>query len=224
MYVQFSAPMVEGQSLKHVQLLNKKGDTLSGIFLELQPELWNADGTMLTLWLDPGRIKRDLIPNKLMGNPLRQGEEYTLRVSDQWKSKDGLTLDQSYSKSFVVGKRDEATPNIDQWSLHPAKAGTRDPLSIHFPEPLDYSLIQSAISILGDDRKMVSGQIEIFEEEKGIAFTPANPWQTGEYIAHVQSRLEDLSGNNLLRPFDRDLKKGGEPLAVEFFERKFLVK
>ena len=43
----------------------------AGTFLDLQPELWNAEGTVLTLWLDPGRIKRDLIPNKELGIPLK---------------------------------------------------------------------------------------------------------------------------------------------------------
>ena len=37
---------------------------MKSIFLELENELWNPEHTQLTLWLDPGRIKRDLIPNQ----------------------------------------------------------------------------------------------------------------------------------------------------------------
>ena len=159
-----------------------------------------------------------------MGNPLNEGESYTLHISGKWKSKDGLALDQNYSKSFVVGKRDETVPNISSWCLGTVKQDTRIPLSIQFFEPLDFSLIQSTITILDHNKKEVSGQFEILQEENGTEFTPANLWQRGEYIVHVQSRLDDLAGNNLLRPFDRDLKKGSEPLAVEFFERKFVVK
>ena len=92
MYFHFSEPMVEGQSLGHIYLQNKNGDTLSGIFLELLPELWNDEGTLLTLWFDPGRIKRDLIPNQQMGNPLQDGEAYTLHVSGKWKSKNGFVI------------------------------------------------------------------------------------------------------------------------------------
>src|SRR5687768_10047886 len=61
MYFEFSMPMVEGRSLKYITLLRDDRDTLENTFLNLQPELWNADGTVLTLWLDPGRIKRELI-------------------------------------------------------------------------------------------------------------------------------------------------------------------
>jgi hypothetical protein len=63
-YLQFSAPMREGEALQYVHLLNENKDTLHDIFLDLQPELWNKERTALTLWLDPGRIKRDLIPNR----------------------------------------------------------------------------------------------------------------------------------------------------------------
>ena len=55
--------MEEGRSTRYVVLVKEGVDTLKGTFLDLQPELWNDDATELTLWLDPGRIKLDLIPN-----------------------------------------------------------------------------------------------------------------------------------------------------------------
>ena len=61
LYFEFSQPMVEGTSLDHITLIRSDGDTMKGTFLDLHPELWNAESTVLTLWLDPGRIKRDLI-------------------------------------------------------------------------------------------------------------------------------------------------------------------
>ena len=60
----FSQPMQEGVSAEHICLVKGEKDTLKNVFLDLQPELWNHDRTMLTLWLDPGRIKRDLQPNR----------------------------------------------------------------------------------------------------------------------------------------------------------------
>ena len=72
-YFVFAQPMVEGNSLEYIKLLSLEEDTLLHTFLNLQPELWNAERTVLTLWLDPGRIKRDLQPNKRLGNPLTKG-------------------------------------------------------------------------------------------------------------------------------------------------------
>jgi Bacterial Ig-like domain len=223
MYFQFTEPMVEGQSLKHVSLLNKNGDTLAGIFLELQPELWNTEGTMLTLWFDPGRIKRDLIPNRSMGNPLKDGERYTLRVSGKWKSKSGLMLQDSYSKSFVASARDEIVPDMDLWKLIEPVSGTTAPVSIYFSEPLDFSLIQSAIHVLDENKETVAGRIQSMNEETGIIFTPKATWEKGNYLLRVELRLEDLAGNNLSRPFDRDLKKEKSSEERKIYERGFVV-
>ena len=59
MYFEFSHQMSEGAAIRNISVLYKNtGDTIAGTFLDLQPELWNEDNTLLTLWLDPGRIKR----------------------------------------------------------------------------------------------------------------------------------------------------------------------
>jgi hypothetical protein len=223
LYFQFSEPMVEGQSLRHISLHNKQGDTLAGIFLELQPELWSADGRLLTLWLDPGRIKRDLIPNKLMGNPLRRGDVYSVQVSGRWKSKDGLEIQENYSKTFVAHERDEKIPEVDRWTLSTPRRDSRSALSVQFFEPLDFSLIQSAIQVLDENQQAIPGQIQLMQEEKGIVFIPEGSWKKGAYQLQVQSRLEDLAGNNLSRPFDRDIMKGQTLREKDFYERSFVV-
>ena len=65
--------MQEGQALENITVIKNGKDTIPSIFLDLQPELWNKERTILTLWLDPGRIKRDLQPNKKLGLPLELG-------------------------------------------------------------------------------------------------------------------------------------------------------
>lgn len=224
MYFVFTEPMVEGQSLQHIHLLSNQGDTLNGTFLDLQPELWNTESTMLTLWLDPGRIKRDLIPNKTMGNPLIKGETYTLLVSGKWKSKAGLMMQQPYLKNLVVLNRDEQIPNVDHWRLIVPATGTASALLINFPEAMDYSLIQSTIQVLDNQEKIIQGQIQVLENEEEIAFKPWDAWVAGRYRLRVESRLEDLAGNNLSRPFDQDLKKATQSKEKEFYDREFVIR
>jgi len=223
MYLVFTEPMVEGQSLLHIHLLNNNGDTLSGTFLDLQPELWNEKSTTLTLWLDPGRIKRDLIPNKILGNPLTKGETLMLHVSENWKSKTGLKLNRHYSKTFFVDSRDEQIPSINLWTLSIPTSTTTSPLVINFSEPLDFSLTLNTLQLLDENEKVVLGKIELTDEEKGIVFLPLNPWKKGNYKIKVESRLEDLAGNNLSRPFDKDLKKKAAVEEKDFYERAFVV-
>jgi hypothetical protein len=218
-YFEFTEPMVEGQSLNHVHLVDKKGDTLANTFLDLQPELWNPEGTILTLWLDPGRVKRDLIPNKMLGNPIVKDRQYTLYVSPDWKGKSGVAMEKSIIKKFWVTGRDEKMPAIEDWTLSTPLSDTKEDLVIRFPEPLDFSLIQSAIHLINSNETVVGTFIPL-DDERGVKFTRTDSWSAGNYTLQIDHWLEDLAGNNLTRPFDKDLKK--EPVALE--QRKFEIK
>ena len=223
LYFQFSAPMREGEALQHITLLDEQNDTLPNVFLNLQQELWNTERTVLTVWLDPGRIKRDLVPNQEMGNPLQQGKNYTLTVSNQWKDVQGLALQQDYKKVFFVSNRDEHSPQPQLWQVHLPKAGTREPLQVNYNESLDYFLLQETISIRNEQNNLVDGTIRILENETSIEFIPTKTWQAGRYQLRIASYLEDLAGNNLLRPFDRDIKQQEAGKELDFVEREFVI-
>ena len=217
-YLQFSSPMREGEALQHIYLLNEKADTLPGIFLDLQPELWNEERSALTLWLDPGRVKRDLIPNQRFGNPLKKGSHYTLVIDNDWKSTEGLTLRESYIKKFTVDERDEISPRPELWIIHLPSAKTTERLRIDFKEQLDYFLVKETVTVVNEKGIAIDGSITLLDNENGMTFIPETPWQPGRYRLRVASYLEDLAGNNLNRPFDRDVllpKKKDEA----FFER-----
>ena len=204
-YLHFSRPMREGQSQQYVVLLKNNSDTLPGVFLDLQPELWNADRTRLTLWLDPGRIKRDLIPNKLLGAPLQAGRQYTLVVSAAWPDEQGATLGKITTKSFVTVPRDSLSPDPARWSVHEPTSGNVQPLDVAFGEALDYSLLTETLHVFRDNGAAVSGKWQFLDEEKRGSFHPDEAWQAGRYKLKIESRLEDMAGNNSNRPFDRDI-------------------
>lgn len=223
-YFVFAQPMVEGHSLDYIKLLSAKGDTLSHTFLNLQPELWNAERTVLTLWLDPGRIKRDLQPNKRLGNPLTKGSRYKLIVFKEWSDAQGAILTQNYTKDFVVAERDMLSPKTDDWSLRIPKKGTIQPLEIDLKEALDYILLQNAIQIVDDKGNKIEGLIKVNAKEQSLHFIPTAPWLIGRYKLQIEARLEDLAGNNLNRLFDRDVTNHQtHPSEQKFFERQWQV-
>lgn len=223
-YLHFSRPMTEGRSANYVHLLKNDRDTMKGTFLDLQPELWNEDGTVLTMWLDPGRIKLDLIPNKELGNPLKEGETYTLRVAGGWRSMDGNPLAQASAKSFFVTSRDDVSPDPEVWQITVPKAGTSIPLEVDFGEPLDHTLILTTIQMLDSDGRPVSGKVEVLDENRIFKYSPVEPWKVDHYVLQVEARLEDLAGNNLNRPFEKDLlKKGKVSTEATVFKRGFEV-
>ena len=204
-YLVFSKPMREGHSLEFVSLHNDHGDSLPQSFLSLHPELWNPERTILTLWLDPGRIKRDLKPNRSLGAPLVNGRKYQLVISATWPDQEGNVLGKSYAKSFYASNRDSLCPRPDRWTLRLPISGGMDSLGIFFHEPIDYFLLLNSFRFLDASGKLIDGNITVGPTESSLFFAPIEKWKAGTYTIQIDSRLEDLAGNNLNRPFDRDL-------------------
>src|SRR5260370_1316673 len=66
-YIHFSAPMSRGDSYKRIKLPDEKGKALDMPFLELDQDLWDSAAQRLTVFCDPGRIKRGLKPREEFG-------------------------------------------------------------------------------------------------------------------------------------------------------------
>jgi hypothetical protein len=223
-YFEFSRPMREGQALSHITLLKNGTDTVSSAFLDLQPELWNRDYTVLTLWLDPGRIKRDLQPNQKFGNPLEMKTHYRLVVSGDWTDTRGAHLREHVQKDFVVSARDGRSPNPKDWTIKIPKANGRDPLLINFHESLDRILLIESIQIVQASGRSVGGTTEVIDEEATLSFTPETSWKAGHYDIRIEGRLEDMAGNNLNRVFDRDIETDTLSNSKEIFTRPFDIR
>jgi hypothetical protein len=207
MYIHFSQPMESGVALSNIVLLKNGTDTIRNIFLDLNQELWNPEGNRLTLWLDPGRIKKGLVPNEKMGPPLKMMDRFRMTISANWRDRNGNKLIQSFTKEFVVGGRDSTSPDPDKWHMTVPNAGGMKPLLLGFSEPLDYFLVKNTISVLDSEAKEVKGTVLPDNEENHASFIPIQAWKKGEYFLVVECRLEDLAGNNLIRLFDTDLTK-----------------
>lgn len=225
MYLHFSAKMSVGKSYINLRITNEAGDTIQQPFLDLDPELWNEDGTRLTLWFDPGRIKRDLVPNQLLGTPLEKGQIYTLHISHEWPDAAGHPLDQSFQKSFYVTDADRSQPLPAEWEINAPTAQSTQPIMLHWEESLDEALLHRALSVWNEKEQVIDGTIELGPAQMSWSFSPHASWERGTYKIRINSKLEDLAGNNLNRPFDRDLDKTpGEIPDTPFHWLTFEVK
>ncbi|MCF0071240.1 hypothetical protein LZD49_12230 [Dyadobacter sp. CY261] len=223
-YLHFDRPMREGVSGTYVKLVKNQRDTVDGAFLDLQPELWNPERTVLTLWLDPGRIKRDLQPNKRLGAPMQSGTHYHVVVSPEWPDVRSKKLVKSYGKTFVTLGKDSLSPQLSEWKLSLPARSTKQPLTIDFNESLDHSLLQEVFVIQKTDGDLINGKWEIRRFEKQCSFIPNTTWEAGAYKLVIQTRLEDLAGNNLNRPFDRDVSRQTSQTNGAFSELRFMIK
>ncbi len=207
LYLHFSGNMQKGQAYDNIQLFHSTGEAVEAPFLEIPQELWNSNGNRLTVLFDPGRIKRDLAPNLQMGLPLQEGRSYRLVIDKSWKDQFGNSLQREFVKEFKVVAVDRESPNPEKWKKVLPKAGTRDPIQLHFGEALDHALLQRMIWVLTEKNEQVEGSISITNVEKTWQFTPVEPWAEAEFNIAIDSRLEDLAGNSISRLFDTDLSK-----------------
>lgn len=219
-YIHFSQPMSRGDAYDHIQLW--EGDQrVEHPFLELGEELWNSDQTRFTLFFHPGRIKRGLKPNEELGNSLRAGRSYSLRIDSNWKTAHNVPLADGFVKQFRVVKADRTQPDPESWKIETPEKNSRNPVCLVFNEALDRALLNRVLSIQHPERGIVHGRVQIAAEETRWEFVPNEAWRVGTYYIHVAANLEDLGGNSIARPFEVKLEHqvAAAPetqIAVEF--------
>lgn len=207
-YVQFSQPMSGGGIYEHIELLNEKNEPVELPFLEIDEELWNPEMTRLTLFIDPGRIKRGVKPLEDIGPALEVGRTFTLRINSAWLDAAGAPLKQPYAKQFKVSTPDRTSPDHLRWQITPPSAGTRQPLVVDFGESLDYALSLRLLRIVDSRGQRVSGTAELLHREQSWRFMPDQPWAAGQFQLQFENILEDLAGNRIGKPFEVDLFEG----------------
>ncbi len=208
-YIYFNTPMKKGQALKHIQLKDKEGNIDTQAFMTFKQELWSADGKRLTILFDPGRIKRGVSTNVLRGPALLEGKNYELTISGAWEDVYGQPLSVSTIKKFEVISAYRQHIMVNNWLLSQPGLNSYDALTISVDRIFDHALIQSMINIVSAEENLISGDWRILEEERLLIFTPKNRWKKGAYQVIVDSRLEDVAGNNLQNLLDRQRSDGG---------------
>ena len=207
-YVHFSAPMSRGQIYDHIQLREASGRPVELPFLQIDEELWNATMTRLTLFIDPGRIKRGVLPLEEVGPALEAGKKYELVIHRAWKDAADNPLNSTFRKSFTVGPADRQPVDQTRWKLDAPKSQSRDPLTVSFPEPMDHALALRLISVVTSSGEAVRGEKTLRDHEQRWVFTPDVPWRRGDYALAIHTHIEDLAGNNIGKPFEVDLFDG----------------
>lgn len=207
-YLHFSAPMRGGHIYEHIHLHNQAGQNIELPFLELDEELWDPSMTRLTLFIDPGRIKREVKPLEEIGPSLEQGQRYTLVLDREWPDAAGVPLKETFRKEFQVGPPDREPPDPKHWKLQPPRAASTEPLVIVFPESMDHALAQRMIRVIFTSGELVAGQTILEDRERRWSFTPTREWPRKPHTVLVQTTIEDLAGNNIGKAFEVDLFDG----------------
>jgi len=219
-YVYFNTPMKKGQALKHVKLVDAAGNIDNHAFMEFKQELWSADGKRFTLLFDPGRIKRGVSTIRELGPALLEGNNYQLIISGDWQDVYGQELSIKTTKDFVVAPAYRQQIEIKGLITQPG-ANSNDSLRILFDRMIDHALVQSMIRVEDENKKLISGHWEISEDEKIVQFIPKELWKKGTYRIIMDSRFEDVAGNNLSSLLDQ--KTGAKNSNLQQIVRLFTI-
>jgi hypothetical protein len=223
-YIHFSAPMSRGEAYSRIRLLDESGKVVEKPFLDLTEELWDRDARRFTLFFDPGRIKRGLVPHNELGAPLEEGRKYTLVIDHDWLDGKGNPLKEDFRKSFSVGPADRKALDEDTWRVVSPKAGTANAVAVEFPDSMDHALLQRQLGVLDAAGNFVDGWMEIDRDETRWRFIPISPWKAGSYSIEVGTIIADLAGNMVDHPFDVDVfEKVDERIVRETRDLPFTV-
>jgi hypothetical protein len=206
-YVHFSAPMSRGHIYEHIHLLDAEGKSVELPFLELDEELWNPAMTRLTLFIDPGRIKRGVRPLEEIGPALVAGGRFRLVIDGSCRDAVGRPLAATFEKQFSAGPPEREPLDPAKWQIIAPSKGTRDPLCIDLRRPLDHAITQRVLRIVNEAGGAIAGTVELEDEERTWKFVPAAAWARGKFNIIIPTAIEDLAGNNIGKAFDVDLRE-----------------
>jgi hypothetical protein len=202
-YVTFSRPMREGREvLARVRLLDEAGRAIPAPWRDL--DLWNDDGTRLSLFVHPGRVKQGVNLRVEQGPVLEPGRRYTLVVDAALRDTRGVPLVGPVAHAFTATA--ELHDRIDEtaWRWSQPAPGGLAPLEVAFDRPLDEALVARALRVHDAADRPVDGRGTLAPDGRRWRFMPAAAWQRGGHRLAVDPVLEDVCGNTPARPFDLD--------------------
>jgi hypothetical protein len=204
-YVQFSRPMRGGSEIfDQIQLVDASGKIVEEPWL--RDELWNEDGSLLILYIHPGRIKWGVLLRLLMGPVLHPDRAYNLVIRESMRDADGRRLGKDFVKAFRTAPENRARIDLSKWRLEAPERGTRAALNLAFPAPVDHLGLERYLKVMDGHGDLVPGKIEVAQQGCSWSFVPVVAWADQAYTLKVDERLEDIAGNTPTRPFDVDLE------------------
>ena len=210
-YVHFSGPMSEGWANQAIRVCREDtGAILEAVFLPPDPELWDSDRRRLTMLLDPGRIKRGLVPNTEIGYPLIESVPIRICVDREFRDAAGQPLKADAERGYRIGPALRSRIHPNRWQLSVPEPASPESLVVDFGRPLDHALLQRCLRIRDSDGNPLPGKGDSGVGESSWRFTPFSPWAADRYQLDINPSLEDVAGNSPGRVFDRDISEPGD--------------
>lgn len=223
-YIHFSNPMSSESAVGKITLREASGVEVAAAFVPLDADFFNQAHTRYTLFFDPGRVKRGILPNRQYGRALVPGRKYVLEVSSQWRDSLMRPLAADFRREFQAGPAIEEPLRVEDWQFSDVFAETTDPLVVTFPWAIDRGLAARAFSIVSPEGRPVEGQAQLEAGDRRWVFIPKSPWAAGNHQLLTLPALEDVSGNQVNRAFETAMNKDTTEPPADPAPRTFLAR
>jgi len=212
LYLYFDQPMSFQNPYDYISLVNQQGETISEPFVIIPEGLWDESKTRLTIFIHPGRIKRNVGPNTGIGPVFEAGNTYTLKINSAWRSAADMPLDSLFEYTFDISSAVRAPIKPELWTITPPHEGSVVALHLKVNEYLDPVLLPKMLSIYSNDSLLVAGKWK--SDNSNWQFKPASDWIKGNYTLKINPKLEDVCGNTVLSAFDREASENKLPRPI----------
>jgi hypothetical protein len=203
-YIHFPKPAEAHFDRDQLWLLNEEEQVVHDPFLVLSQELWSPDGRRLTVFMEPGRIKRGIGTDPSHDPALVVGKSYSLAIT---------ALGQTANHSFRVSDPVLEAITETDWRVVSPTAGSSEPAVVHFDRVMDAGLCEDEIGIVTSSGEVVQTHVSLAPDGTKMHLIPSRPWSAEEHYLFVSERLEDVCGNRLGEALDHGLTLSGRPRA-----------
>ena len=201
MYFTFDHPARGLVHQSEVTLVGPDGSEIKDAFMNFGQELWSPDGKRLTVFFDPGKIKRNVEAQGDTASPLKEGKSYQIKLAN-------------YVHSFQAGPpvRERLNPRLWKVVEPSSHCGW---LEIRFDRLMDAALLLDQIEVIEADSGIrISTTKQIQGGGAGLILRPKVKWRVGRYAIVASPILEDVSGNRIGESLDHT----SEEIADDAFE------
>jgi hypothetical protein len=206
LYVTFDHPARGVVSTRDLRLIDEAGRTIGGAFMDFGQDLWSPDGRRLTVFFDPGRVKRGVEGDGESAAPLQVGRSFTVEVSGK-----------RFHYQVTPAVRTAIAPQT--WHLALPKAGSHEAITVTFDREMDDALLRDQLEVVDAQGRSQPGQVTASASGRVWSWRPKHGWRTGDYRLVVGSSLEDVSGNRVGEALDHEVGSpdtAREDVAVPF--------
>ena len=197
-HIVFDRPMRTTDALRHIKLIDNRGNDLSDALLDLTDGLWTTDGRILTLLFHPGRVKTGLAATDQYGSIFTEDQTYQLVVSKKIVAANGRSLEDDYRHCFKIGSaiRQGFLPIPDRLLL-------RDNIvRIEVNQLLDFLSVRAYLAVADESDRRLNADISLTADARAIVIRMSNPNSRERRFLRVHSQLEDVAGNRANVPFE----------------------